>query len=85
MRLDEVISWFSQRGYKQTASYFMSMVKDQVAYDVIVDRNAFWINTKMVHGHLGDRLFKELECDVCTWVPETPNYTINEDGYMVWS
>jgi len=29
-------------------------------------RNAFWINTKMVLGHLGDRLFRELECDVTT-------------------
>ena len=70
MRLDEVISWFSQHGYKQTASYFMTMVKDQAAYDVILYRNAYWVNTKMVRGHLGDRLFKELECDVCTWIPE---------------
>lgn len=66
MRLDEVIAWFSQRGYKQTASYFMLMVKDQSSYDVVLYRNAFWINTKMVLGHLGDRLFRELECDVTT-------------------
>jgi hypothetical protein len=68
MRLDEVISWFSQRGYKQTASYFMLLVKDECT---VLHRNAFWIDKKMVHGHLGDRLFKELECDVCTWMPET--------------
>jgi hypothetical protein len=68
MRLDEVISWFSQRGYKQTASYFMLLVKDECT---VLHRNAFWIDTKMVHGHLGDRLFNEMECDVVTWMPET--------------
>ena len=68
MRLDEVVSWFSQRGYKQTASYFMVLVRDECT---ILHRNAFWIDTKKVHGHLGTRLFKELECDVCTWIPET--------------
>jgi len=66
MRLDEVVTFFSLRGYKQTASYFMSMVSKLSDYDVVLYRNAFWINTKMVHGHLGDRLFKELECEVCT-------------------
>ena len=67
MRLDEVVSWFSQRGYKQTASYFMMLVKDECT---VLHRNAFWIDTKTVHGHLGNRLFHELECDVITWVPE---------------
>ena len=82
MRLDEVVSWFSTRGYKSTASYFMSLIKDECT---ILYRNAYWIDTKMIHGHLGDRLFKELECDVMTWMPEIPDYIINEDGYMVWS
>jgi hypothetical protein len=65
MRLDEVVSWFSQHGYKQTASYFMSLVKDEctILYD-----DMFWIDTKTIHDHLGDRLFRKLECDVCTWI-----------------
>lgn len=68
MRLDEVVSWLSTRGYKQTASYFMMLVKDECT---ILYRNAFWIDTKPVHNHLGDRLFREMECDIITWIPET--------------
>jgi hypothetical protein len=67
MRLDEVVSWFSTRGYKQTANYFMSLVKDECT---ILYRNAYWTDTEVLHGHLGDRLFRELECDVITWMPE---------------
>lgn len=65
MRLDEVVSWFSQRGYKSTASYFMSLVHDECT---ISYRNAYWTDTKSLRNHLGGRLFCELECDVTTWM-----------------
>jgi hypothetical protein len=67
MRLDEVVSWFSIRGYKSTASYFMSLVKDSCT---VTYRNAFWMDTKVIHNHIGDRLFKEMECDVTTWMQD---------------
>jgi hypothetical protein len=69
MRLDEVVSWFSQRGYKSTASYFMSLINEDCT---TLYRNAYWIETETLRRHLGyptDRLFKELECDVTTWMP----------------
>jgi hypothetical protein len=66
MRLDEVVSWFSTRGYKSTANYFMCLVKDDCT---ILYRNAYWTDTKTIYNHLGDRLFKQLECDVITWMP----------------
>lgn len=66
MRLDEVVSWFSTRGYKSTANYFMGMVHDECT---ILYRNAYWIETRPLLIHVGDRLFNELECDVITWMP----------------
>ena len=69
MRLDEVVSWFSIRGYKSTANYFMSLINDDCT---TLYRNAYWIDTNTVRRHLGyptDRLFQELECDVMTWMP----------------
>lgn len=65
MRLDEIITWLSTRGYKQTANYFISLVKDDCT---VLYRNAYWIDTTPVRAHLGDRLFQELECEVSTWV-----------------
>ena len=68
MRLDEVVSWFSTRGYKSAANYFMTLVKEKCT---ITYRNTFWIDTDIVKQHIGERLFREMECDVVTWMPET--------------
>jgi hypothetical protein len=66
MRLDEVVAFFSQRGNKQTASYFISLANcDCTAFY----RNAYWTDTSIFKQHLGERLFKELECEVSTWMP----------------
>jgi len=79
MRLDEVVSWFSQRGYKQTSNYFMSLINDDCTtlYDSV-----YWIDTNTVRRHLGyptDSLFRELECDVITYMGETPVYEAHVD------
>jgi hypothetical protein len=66
MRLDEVVTFFSLRGYKQTASYFMSLINDACT---VLYRNAYWVETDILKRHLGDRLFQELECEVSTWMP----------------
>jgi hypothetical protein len=63
MRLDEVVTFFSLNGYKQTATYFMSLINDACTVQY---RNAYWVETCTLKNHLGDRLFKELECEVCT-------------------
>jgi hypothetical protein len=66
MRLDEVVAFFSQRGYKQTASYFISLANCDCT---VFYRNAYWTATSIIKAHLGDRLFQELECEVSTWMP----------------
>lgn len=67
MLLVEVVAWFQERGYRQTAEYFMALCKDECTVFI---KNRFWISTKAVKSHIGDRLMRELECDVCTWVAE---------------
>lgn len=71
MRLDEVVAWFSTRGYKSTASYFLGLVHDDCT---IMYRNAYWVDTKVLYNHLGDRLFNEMECDVVTWMPSDAQF-----------
>lgn len=63
MRLDEVVAFFSICGYKSTASYFMSLINDECTVQY---RNAYWVETGILKNHLGDRLFRELECEVST-------------------
>ena len=65
MRLDKIVSWLSQKGYKQTANYFLSMVHDSCT---VFYNNAFWIDSKVLENHLGNRLFKELETGVCQFM-----------------
>lgn len=63
MRLDQVVSFFSLNGYKQTANYFISLINDACT---VYYCNAYWVETGILKSHLGDRLFTKLECEVDT-------------------
>jgi hypothetical protein len=64
MNLDQLIPALTERGLKNTASYFSSFYGDE---KYTVEKK--WIDKSFVQNHIGPgQLFKDLECEVLTWL-----------------